>query len=129
MTGAPMKKQNAALTISSLLSLVFTTFHLTHDNLHVAAGVDVQGTVILLVIMLVMAYGTVELAGTRLGYIIMFLGGLAAATMPFLHTLGPRAIRWGFFFVWTLYVLGLTGTFSAVVSARELWRSFRNPSP
>jgi predicted membrane channel-forming protein YqfA (hemolysin III family) len=76
-------------------------------------------------IMLVLLYGTVELAGRRLGYIIMLLGGIAAAYMPFLHGLGPRATRWGFFFVWTLLALGVIGSFAAILSMRALWRSIR----
>jgi len=72
-----------------------------------------------------MLYGTVELAGRRWGYVITVLGGLAALSMPFVHTLGPRATRWGFSFVWTLIALGAIGAFTAVLSARELWRSFR----
>jgi hypothetical protein len=27
----------------------------------------------------------------------------------------------GFFFVWTLFVVGVTGTFSVILAARELW--------
>jgi len=118
-------KPNRTLIISSLLSLVLFTFHLTHDTLHTSAGMDAWGTVITLVIMLVLLYGTVELSTRRLGYVIMLLGGLASAYMPFLHTLGPRTTRWGFFFVWTMIAMGVTGTFAAILAARELWRSLR----
>ena len=46
--------------------------------------------------------------------------------MPVLHTVGgPRSAARGFFFVWTLLALGACGAFSAVLSARELWRSRR----
>ena len=120
-----LMKQNAALTISSLFMLVLFLFHLTDDTLHVADGMDASGTVICLIIMLALLYGTVELAGRRLGYVITLLGGLATMYMPFLHTLGPRATRWGFFFVWTLLAMGVSGAFSAILSARGLWRSFR----
>jgi len=119
-------KRNVTLTISSLLANVLGMFHVTDDTLHTKAGTDLQGTVILLLIMFVMLYGTVELGGRRWGYLIMFLGGLGALAMPFLHGLGPSATRWGFFFVWTLFALGVTGAFTAVLSARELWRSFRD---
>ena len=118
-------KQNVALTISSLLMLVLLTFHLTDDTLHATDGMDVSGTIICLVIMLVLLYGTVELAGKRLGYVIMLIGGLASLYMPLLHGMGPRATRWGFFFVWTMLAMGVTGAFSAILSARGLWRSFR----
>jgi len=118
-------KQNIALTVSSLLTLVLFMFHLTDDVLHVKEGIDVIGTIIVLLIMVVMLYGTVDLAGRRWGYVITFLGGAAALYMPFLHGLGPRATRWGFFFVWTMIALGALGTYTAILSARGLWRSFR----
>ena len=118
-------KENITLTISSLFSLALFTLHLTDDTLHAKAGMDLSGIIITLVIMLVLLYGTVELAGRRGGYIITLLGGIATAYMPFLHGMGPNATKWGFFFVWTLLALGLSGTFSAILSARGLWRSFR----
>ena len=118
-------KRNLALTISALLSLVLSSVHITQDTLHATDGMDQNGTMIVLLIMLVYLYGTVELAGRRLGYIIMLLGGIASLYMPFLHSMGPRATRWGFFFVWTMIGMGVAGAFSAILAARELWRSFR----
>ena len=118
-------KQNLTLTISSLMTIVLTTFHLAHDALHATSGMSAGDVSILLLIMLTLLYGTVELAGRRVGFIIMFLGGLAAVLMPYLHSLGPRATRWGFFFVWTLIALGVSGSFTAILAARALWRSFR----
>ena len=118
-------KQNLTLTISSLLSIILTTFHLAHDALHASNGMSPSDVSILLVIMLTMLYGTVELAGRRAGFIIMLLGGVAAASMPFLHGMGPRATRWGYFFVWTLFALGVSGSFTAILAAGALWRSLR----
>ena len=118
-------KQNLTLTISALLLLVLTSFHFTHDVLHDADGLTSGETSILLAIMLVMLYATVELAGRRLGYAILVLGGLAAAYMPYLHTMGPRATRWGFFFVWTMMGMGVLGIYLAILSGRALWRTFR----
>lgn len=119
-------RQNITLTISSLLTLVLFSLHLTDDVLHDKAGLDVTGTIICLIIMLVLLYGIVELGGRRLGYIIMLVGGIAAAYMPFLHGLGPRSTRWGFFFVWTLLALGVSGSFAAILSMRALWRLTRS---
>src|SRR5678815_2817592 len=109
-------KQNLTLTVSSLLLLVLTSFHFTHDVLHDSDGLTNGETSILLAIMLVMLYAIVELAGRRPGYIILVLGGLAAAFMPYLHSMGPRAIRWGFFFVWTMMGMGVLGVFTAILS-------------
>lgn len=121
-------KQNLTLTISSLMSIVLTTFHLAHDALHAASGMSSGDVSIVLIIVLTMLYGTVELAGRRVGFIIMLLGGLRAASMPYLHSMGPRATRWGFFFVWTLFALGVSGSFTAILAVRALWRSFRSRS-
>ena len=118
-------RQNMTLTITSLLTLVLFSLHLTQDVLHDKAGLDLQGTIICLAIMLVLLYGTIELAGRRLGYVIMMLGGLASAYMPFLHGLGPSSTRWGFLFVWTMLAMGATGLFAAILSLRGLWRPVR----
>ena len=118
-------KQNVTLTIFSLLSIVFSTIHLTQDVLHARDGTPQSAVATLLVIILVMLYGTVELAGRRLGYVIMLLGGAGAASMPFLHGMGPGATQWGFSFVWTLFALGASGAFTAILSATALWQSAR----
>jgi hypothetical protein len=119
-------KQNAALTISSLTSIALFTVHLAHDFIFGLDTMTRAGTFTFLLIMLVSLYGTVELAGRRVGYLITLLLGILATALPVLHTVGgPRSAGRGFFFVWTLLALGGSGVFSAVLSARELWRSFR----
>jgi hypothetical protein len=50
-------RQNITLTITSLLTLVLFSLHLTDDVLHDKAGLDTQGTIICLAIMLVLLYG------------------------------------------------------------------------
>jgi hypothetical protein len=123
-------KQNISLTASSLIVAVFFTAHLAHDFIFGLDTMSRAGTLTFLLIMLVSLYGTLELAGRRSGYVIMLLLGILAAGMPVLHTAGgPRSAARGFFFVWTLLVLGAAGVFSAVVAARELSRSFRRASP
>ncbi len=118
-------KQYLTLTTSSLLVIVLITFHVADDALHATDGMPPGSVALLLLVLLTMLYGTVALAGRRAGFIIMLLGGLLAAYVPFIHGLGPRTTRWGFFFVWNLIALGLTGAFTAVLAARALWRSFR----
>ena len=115
-------KQNVPLTISSLLLIVLFTVHLTHDFVFGLDSMTRAGTFTFLLIMLVSLYGTVELAGRRLGFVITLLLGILAAGMPVLHTVGgPRSAGRGFFFVWTLLALGASGVFSVVLSARGLW--------
>ena len=119
--------QNLTLTIASLLTLVLSSLHFTDDALHASEGVDPMGVTILLAIMVVMLYATVQLAGRRVGYVLMLLAGIAAAYMPYLHGLGPRATRWGFFFIWTMLAMGVSGVFTSILAAQALWRSIRGP--
>jgi hypothetical protein len=122
-------KPNTALTISSLLSIVLFTVHLTHDFVFGLDSMSRTETLTFLLIMLVSLYGTVELAGRRWGFVITLLLGILAAGLPVLHTVGgPRSASRGFFFVWTLLALGASGVFSAVLSARGLWSMTRGRS-
>ena len=118
-------KQNPTLTIFALLSLILSLIHITQDTMLTKEGVDTTGVVIILSIMLVYLYGITELAGRRFGYVIMLLGGLGAAYMPFLHSMGRVGVAKGFDFILVLFALGVTGAFSAILSMQALWRSFR----
>lgn len=120
----PMKP-NALLTITSLLSILLMTLHVTDD---IRRGLSPPGpdNVFGVVIFVVWLFGTLSLAERRWGYVLMLLGGLFAAAMPVLHMTGARyaAIAksdGGFFFVWTLLAVGVTGSFSAILAARALW--------
>jgi hypothetical protein len=119
-------RPNVALVVSSLLSIVLFTVHLTHDFLFGLDAMSRVETLTFLLIMLVSSYGTVELAGRRSGFLITLLFGLLAAGMPVLHTAGgARSVSRGFFFVWTLLMLGASGVLSAALSARGLWSMAR----
>jgi len=113
------------LTITSLLSILLMTLHVTDD---IVRGISQAGAenVFGVVIFVVWLFGTLELAERRSGYVIMLLGGLIAAAMPVLHMKGARygaiaTSSGGFFFVWTLFAVGVTGAFSVILAARELW--------
>src|SRR5215218_9811803 len=114
----PMKP-NALLTITSLLSILLMTLHVTDDivrGLSPAAAENVGGVVIFVVWLV----GTLSLGERRSGYIIMLLGGIFAAAMPVLHMRGasyPAIAKssGGFFFVWTLLVVGATGAYSVIL--------------
>jgi hypothetical protein len=113
-------RHNITLTITSLLSILLMSFHLTQDVLHGAD--DPKGIKVAVLILLVWMCGTVMLAGRGWGYVITLLGGLFAAGMPVLHTMGASPVRWGFFFVWTLYALGVTGALAAILSVIGMWK-------
>ena len=124
-------KHNVMLTVASLLSILFTTFHLTSDTLHASVGTPEAGgsTLVAVPILVVWLYGTLVLAERRSGYIIMLVGSLIALVMPVLHVMTAGGVFRGaiaksspaFLFVWTLHVLGVTGMFSLILSARGLW--------
>ena len=117
-------KRTTLLTITSLVSILLLSFHLTQDSLRAKAGSwDAgPGNLVAILILLVYLCGTVFLAGRRSGYVIMLLGGIFAAGMPVLHLTGGLSVAArAFFFLWTLFALGVIGTFSVILAARELW--------
>jgi hypothetical protein len=121
-------KNDRLLTIMSLLSIVLMSLHITDDIVRgiSPAAPDNVGAV---VIFLVWLFGTLMLTERRSGYVIQLLGGIFAAAMPVLHMKGARypAIATspgGFFFIWSLIVVGVTGTFAVILAARALWLTF-----
>lgn len=120
-------KRNILLTITSLLSIVLLSFHLTQDAMRETPGTwpAGPGNLVVIVILLVYLCGTVLLTERRSGYVITLLGGLFAAAMPVLHLTGPRfglVARPGqSFFLWTLIALGVGGMFGVILSALGLW--------
>jgi hypothetical protein len=121
-------KQNVMLTIASLLSILFLTFHLTDDIVRGMASGKVSNLIGVL-ILVVWLYGTLVLAERRLGYVIILLGSFLGLGIPVIHMMG-RGVGVGsnianssgaFFFVWTLIALGVTALFSLILAARGLW--------
>jgi hypothetical protein len=118
-------KHTTLLTITSLLSIVLTTLHVTDDYVRGMAQTG-GDNVIVVIIVLVWTVGTLLLAERRSGSVIMLLGGLLAAAVPVLHMRGAHYAAivkssGGFFFVWTILALGVTGSLAAILSVRALW--------
>ncbi len=80
-------KHNVTLTITSLLSILFFTFHLADD---IVRGFEKGGASNLTAvpIFVVWLYGTLVLADRRSGYAIMLLGALLGLAVPVLHMRG-----------------------------------------
>src|SRR6476661_8979751 len=100
------------LPISSLLSILLLTLHITDDIVRGISNAEPSNTA--LIVLVVFLYGTLMLAERRSGQVIMLLVGLFAAAMPVMHMRGahyPDIARssGGFFFVWTLWALGGLG--------------------
>ena len=118
-------KPNVVLTVASLLSLLFMTFHMTHDVLLQAEG-HVEYPIPVLVFALWL-YGTLMLSDRVWGYVIMLFGGLFGVGMIIVHSKGVVVGKsGGYFFVWTLFALSTTGWVTMVLSARGLWTTFRS---
>ena len=112
------------LTITSLLSLLLLTLHVTDDIVRGISKAEPSNTA--LIVLAVLLYGTLVLAERRSGHVIMLLVGLIAAGMPVIHMRGAHygeiaKSTGGFFFVWTLWALGGLGGVTVILSARGLW--------
>src|SRR5690348_2355033 len=86
----PMKR-NLPLVITSLLSIVLMTFHMTQDTLYARAGTPeaAGSTLVAVPILVVWLYGTLVRPEGRLGYVIMLIGSIIAMAMPAIHMMGP----------------------------------------
>ena len=119
-------KQSTLLTVTSLLTILFLTIHLTSDFLHDAGELSLQLVLIAALILTVLLWGTLVLAEGRTGHVIMLLGSLFALGMPVIHLKRATGVSDAlarpdaFFFVWILLALGVTGLFAAVLSVRGL---------
>ena len=120
-------KHSVMLTITSLLSILLMTFHLSDD---IVRGIEPGGVknIIGVLMLVVWLYGTLVLAERRSGSIIILLGSILGSGVPVVHMMGKglvggRIANSGgiFFWVWTLITLQVTAIFSLILSARGLW--------
>jgi hypothetical protein len=125
-------KHNIALTVASLLSIVFTVLHLADD---IVRGMEKGGVsnLIAVPILVIWLYGTLELIGRRSGYLIILLGSLLGMLVPWIHFAVPGGVAHGeiaksggaLLFVGTQLALGVTSLFSVILAVRGLWRPTR----
>lgn len=123
-------KPNAILTVTSLLSILLLSIHVTDD---IVRGFDAWGPdkLSFVLILVVWLYGTLVLRERRSGLVIILLGGLLAALMPVVH----MRVREDFvrssgalFYLWTVLALGATGTLSVILAVHGLRSGRRAPS-
>ena len=122
-------RNSVMLTITSLLLLLFLTFHLADDIRRGFEPGGLSNLVVMVLISVVWLYGILVLAERRSGYIIMLLLSLFSLVVPYVHMKGrgvgvtSRLANFSghFFFVWTLLAIGVLGLFSAILAARGLW--------
>ena len=73
-------KDSAILVVTSVLSILLLTLHITDDIVRGISKAEPSNTA--LVVLVIFVYGTLVLAERRSGYVIMLLVGLFAAAMP-----------------------------------------------
>jgi len=120
-------KKSALLVISSLLTMLLATFHITDDIIRGFAPGGLSNVIVVLVVT-IWLYATLLLAERRSGYVIILILSLLSSGIPVVHMTGKRGITAGiplgagaFFFAWILIALGVTAAFSVVLSIRGLW--------
>lgn len=119
--------RNVTLTGTSLLSILLFLLHISDD---VVRGIDRIGPANLIGvgIFVTWLYGVLALGDRRSGYIIMLLGSLFGAVPALAHMITgvsrtlANSPDGALLFVYTLWMLAVTATFSVVLSARGLWR-------
>jgi hypothetical protein len=121
--------RNVLLTITSLLTILFITFHLSDE---IARGME-PGKFNMVIPVLIMAgwlYGTLALAGRRSGYIIMLIIAIFGTGIPILHMSGAGfvggkfiAVDSGgaFFWAWQNLTMCTISAFSLILAARCVW--------
>jgi len=128
-------QHNVTLTITALLTILLSSFHLADD---VVYGFEPGGPANYtgVAIMAVYLFATLTLAGRRWAHAIVLIGSIGGAGVPYLHMIGsglvgPRVANSSgvFLWVWTLLALGVTASVSAVLSARGLWSLQRRGLP
>jgi hypothetical protein len=117
-------KQNDLLSATSVLSVLLLSLHISQD---IVFGFDRAGLnhLVGVGILLVVICGALLLRDRPSGAVIMLLGGVLAAGMLPLHMrngLRPEFLEksGALLFIWTLYVLGVTGAFSVILAIQVL---------
>jgi hypothetical protein len=120
-------RDDAALTMSSLLAILLSSLHVADDIVRGFAKGGVE-TLSAIPIFAIWLYGTLVLAGRRSGYTIILLGSLLGLVVPVIHMMGRgvgsqiASSEGGLFFAWTLIALGVSALFSGILAVRGLWR-------
>jgi hypothetical protein len=129
-------KRNLVLPVTSLLSILFASFHLVDDIVY-GSEKGLASNLLIVAILAVWLYGTIMLPERRAGYIIMLLGSLLGLTIFVTHVTGAGGLAGieigklsgAFFFVWTLVALAVVSLLSLTVSALGLWNLLRSKAP
>jgi hypothetical protein len=119
-------KPNGMLVVTSLVAILLLSIHIAEDIVLGFAGGGLSN-LFGIAILVVYLCGTLLLSDRRSGLIIILVGSILAAGMPVIHMsgagVGVKRSAGAFFFIWTLYALGVLGSFGIIMSVRALWRT------
>ena len=116
-------KSTTMLVVTSAVSILLLSFHIAED---IVLGFSDGGlsNIVGIAILVVYLCATLLWIDRRWGLVIILVGSLLAAGVPIIHLtgagLGVKRSAGAFFFVWTLYALGVSGTFGLILSVRAL---------
>jgi hypothetical protein len=122
---------NAVLTLTSVISILLAVLHVSDD---IVRGFEPGGLKHIQTILTfsLWSYATVGLAHRRPKYVLMLLGSLLGVVISLAHMRGAGLVGGRIagssgmlLWVWTALTLGVTATLSVALSARELWRVWR----
>ena len=127
-------KSNITLTITSLLTILFVTFHLSDE---ITRGME-PGRLNMVIPIFVLAgwtYAALVLSGRRSGYIILLLGAIIGMGIPIVHMSGANGLvssriansRGAFFWVWQNFTMGIISACSLILAVRGLWGTRKKP--
>ncbi len=118
-------KPATMLTLTSLLSIVLLSIHIAEDIVLGFAGGGLENLFGIGVLAIYLC-GALLLSGRRSGLVIVLLGSIITLAVAIMHMigagLGVRRTQGAYFFVWTIYGLGISGTFGLVLSIMALVR-------
>ena len=129
-------KRSVLLTIASLLSILFLTFHISDE---IARGMEPGqlNMLIPMIILVLFVYGALVLAGRRSGYIIMLIEAIFGTGIPVIHLtnlglVGGRIAvdaSGSFFWVWGNWALFMVSVLALTLAVRCLWSPQWGQSP
>lgn len=119
-------KRSVLLTITSLLTALFLTFHISDE---IARGMEPGGLnmVIPVFVLAGLVYGALVLGTRRAGYIIMLIIAIFGTGVPIVHMLGTNGLVGGkiaaessgsFFWAWQNITLCTVSAFSLILAVR-----------
>ncbi len=111
------------LTVTSLLAILLLSVHIAEDIVLGFAGGGLSN-LFGIAILVVYLCGALLWSDRRWGLAVVLVGSIVAAGIPVLHMtgagVGVRRSAGAYTFVWTLYALGVVGTFGVILSVRAL---------